>query len=153
MKVPPLPDGLDLKGQRPFRELRYKTADLFLHDLSPLGRLFGPRGPLGSRWLFRGLAKCGYTLAPSALRDNGAAKLFATDPRLWSHLVWTDREPFKEGMSRNCEQYEAERRVLCGVFLRRVLHDAGSRTNCFPLLLLHSTMVARRDFSIGHRKA
>jgi hypothetical protein len=56
MKVPPLPDSLDLKGG-PFRELRYKSADLFLHDLSPLGRLFGPQGPLGSRWLFRGLAK------------------------------------------------------------------------------------------------
>lgn len=47
MSIPPLPDGLDLLNTDlgPFRELCDETADLFLHDLSPLGRLFGPHAP------------------------------------------------------------------------------------------------------------
>ena len=118
MNIPPLPTGLDLiDGNRgPFRELRYETADLFLHDISRLGRLFGPQGPLGdSPWFFRGVKDSDFGLIPSAFHDQGAAKLFATPVSLWSHLVWTTRQALAEQRS-NKEQYEAERRVLCAFF-------------------------------------
>ena len=98
------------------RELSYETADLFLHDLSPLGRLFGPNAPLGNlRWLFRGVKDSSFTLVPSAFHEQGAARLFATPPDLWSHLIWADL-PELTKRQRNRDQYEAERRVLCAFF-------------------------------------
>ncbi len=115
--IPALPDKLDLAdGDAPFRELSYGTADLFLHDLSPTGRLFGPHAPLGtSRWLFRGVKDSGYGLVPSAFHTGGAARLFATPATLWSHLMRTDVRPLEDRPS-NRVQYEKERRVLCAFF-------------------------------------
>ena len=118
MSIPALPDGLELVDSDvgPFREFRYETADLFLHDLSPLGRLFGPHAPLGSaRWLFRGVKDSSFELVPSAFHERGAARLFATPPGLWSHLVRADL-PELPKRQRNRDQYEAERRVICAFF-------------------------------------
>src|SRR4051812_9192562 len=118
MITPALPDGLDLvdSDAGPFRELRYETADLFLHDLSPHGRLFGPHAPLANlRWLFRGVKDSSFLLVPSAFHEGGAAKLFATPPELWSHLVGADLPPLSL-RQRNRDQYEAERRVLRAFF-------------------------------------
>jgi FRG domain-containing protein len=116
--IPPLPVRLDLVDSDigPFRELRYETADLFLHDLSPHGRLFGVDAPLGdSRWLFRGVKDSAFALIPSAFVEVGAAKLFRTPPELWTHLVsWT--LPTLPNRFRNRDQFEAERRVLCAFF-------------------------------------
>ena len=118
MNIPALPDGLELVDSDvgPFRELQYETADLFLHDLSPHGRLFGPHAPLGKfRWLFRGVKDRSYKLIPSAFHERGTARLFETPPDLWSHLVAADL-PSLPKRERNRDQYEAERRVLCAFF-------------------------------------
>jgi len=114
---PTLPDGLGLLDGGPFRELRYETADLFLHDLSPHGRLFGPNEPLGNlRWLFRGVKDSSFKLVPSAFRELGTARLFATPPKMWSHLIGDADLPELPERQRNRHQYEAERRVLLAFF-------------------------------------
>src|SRR5437016_3197116 len=110
------PATLRLLDEGPLRELRYETADVFLDDLSPNGRLFGLAGPLGSsRWLFRGAEDSTYLLVPSALRERGAASLFSTPLALWSQLAWAELPPLAERCT-NREQYEAERRVLFAFF-------------------------------------
>jgi hypothetical protein len=135
--IPDLPKGLDL-GPRTGRytELEYRTADLFLHDISQTGRLFGPRGCLAhSTWLFRGAEDSSHPLLPSSLRVDeenepvGAATLLLTPCELWTHIVGAGVEvAHKKGTEipkTNRRQYELERRVLCTFFYGADLQGLG----------------------------
>src|SRR5262245_39653664 len=118
MNIPSLPDGLDLDDSNigPFRELRYETADVFLHDLSLYGRIFAYDSPLCEcRWLFRGVKDASYKLVPSAVHEKVAARLFSTPGDLWANFTSADLGPLP-GKQPTLDQYEAERRVLRAFF-------------------------------------